>query len=233
MESLIHSGIKCSICQKFPIIGIRYKCLQCNSFDLCEDCEKKEGVNHGHILLKLRNNKQINMLTKKDIKKEIKLKAPANEKPLVKCLNTSMRFKTVNNNNFIVIPVRLMNAGKVNWPVPCFFSCEEDHSKVKGERVKLGIITGEPWEKVASNIKLDLSNVNKTGEYISIWSLRDENGERFGPLFLFYVNDTFNKKLQLKPLYKIKKISAVSQGEKPITTDEYLAKKGNHWLKFI
>ena len=228
MESLIHSGIKCSICQKFPIIGIRYKCLQCNSFDLCEDCEKKEGVNHGHILLKLRNNKQINMLTKKDIKKEIKLKAPANEKPLVKCLNTSMRFKTVNNNNFILIPVRLMNAGKVNWPVPCFFSCEEDHSKVKGERVKLGKITGETGEKVVFNIKLDLSNVNKTGEYISIWSLRDENGERFGPLFLFYVNDTFNKKLQLKPLYKIKKISAVSQGEKPITTDEYLAKKGNH-----
>ena len=40
MESLIHSGIKCSICQKFPIVGIRYKCLQCNSFDLCEECEK-------------------------------------------------------------------------------------------------------------------------------------------------------------------------------------------------
>ena len=43
-----------------------------------------------------------------------------------------------------------------------------------------------------------------------------------------FINDTFNKKLQLKPLYKIKKISAVSQGEKPITTDEYLAKKGKH-----
>ena len=41
MESLIHSGKKCRICKKFPIVGIRYKCLQCNSFDLCENCEKK------------------------------------------------------------------------------------------------------------------------------------------------------------------------------------------------
>ena len=41
--------------------------------------KKKEGVNHGYILLKLRNNKQINMLTKKDLKKKIKFKAPANE----------------------------------------------------------------------------------------------------------------------------------------------------------
>ena len=55
-----------------------------------------------------------------------------------------MYFKTVNNNNLIAIALRLINVGKVNWRVPCFFSCEEDHSKVKGERVKLGIITGEP-----------------------------------------------------------------------------------------
>ena len=62
MESLIHNGIKCSLCQRFPIVGIRYKCLQCKSYDLCEECEKTHGMKHGHLLLKLRNNKQINMV---------------------------------------------------------------------------------------------------------------------------------------------------------------------------
>ena len=62
MDSLIHYGIKCNACGKFPIAGIRYKCIQCNSYNLCEECEIKCGKNHGHSLLQLRNNKQIKMI---------------------------------------------------------------------------------------------------------------------------------------------------------------------------
>ncbi len=50
MESKIHYGIKCHECQTFPITGIRFKCLQCESYDLCEQCEEKFGKNHGHII---------------------------------------------------------------------------------------------------------------------------------------------------------------------------------------
>ncbi len=230
MESLIHAGIKCQLCQKFPIIGIRYKCLQCDSYDLCEECEQKFGRNHGHLLLKLRNNKQINMLGNKTIKKEkeIKLKAQPKPRPLSKCLNKKMIFKTVNNNNFINIPVSLMNSGKTNWPWPCYFTCEENVSKIKGEKVKLTNFTGAPGEKVNFNIKLDLSSINKTGNYNSIWCLRDENGVPFGQRFIFLVNDTFKGKLELKPLYRIKEINAVNTETKTITTAEYLAKKGIH-----
>ena len=230
MESLIHAGIKCKLCQKFPIIGIRYKCLQCDSYDLCEECEQKFGENHGHLLLKLRNNKQINMVENKTIKKEkeIKLKAQPKSKPLSKCLNTTMVFKTLNNNNCINIPVKLINNGNTNWPWPCYFTCEENISKIKGEKVKLVKIKGEPGEKVEFNIKLDLSSVNKTGNYYSVWCLRDENGEPFGQKFTFLVNDVFKGKLELKPLYKIKKINAICSETKTITTDEYLAKKGIH-----
>jgi hypothetical protein len=229
MESLIHHGIKCDLCQKFPIVGIRYKCLQCKSYNLCEDCEKKEGMNHGHLLLKLRDNRQINLIGNNNLKKDIKLKSQPNLKPQSKCLNTTMRYKTVNNNNFITIPVKLMNNGKTNWPLPCFFTCDEYISKVKGERIKLGKINGLPGESVEFNLKLDLSSIKKTGDYSSVWSLRDENGNQFGQKFIFVINDTFKEKLELKPLYKIKKIFSLNNNEtQPMTTAEYLAKKGIH-----
>ena len=229
MESLIHHGIKCDLCQKFPIVGIRYKCLQCKSYNLCEDCEKKEGMNHGHLLLKLRDNRQINLIGNNNPKKDIKLKSQPNLKPQSKCLNTTMRYKTVNNNNFINIPVKLMNNGKANWPLPCFFTCDEYISKVKGERIKLGKIKGLPGETVEFNLKLDLSSIKKTGDYSSVWSLRDENGTHFGQKFIFVINNTFKEKLELKPLYKIKKIFTLNNNEtQPMTTDEYLAKKGKH-----
>ena len=229
MESLIHHGIKCDLCQRFPIVGIRYKCLQCKSYNLCEDCEKKEGMNHGHLLLKLRDNRQINLIGNNNPKKDIKLKSQPNLKPQSKCLNTTMRYKTVNNNNFINIPVKLMNNGKTNWPLPCFLTCDEYISKVKGERIKLGKINGLPGESVEFNLKLDLSSIKKTGDYSSVWSLRDENGNQFGQKFIFVINDTFKEKLELKPLYKIKKIFSLNNNEtQPITTAEYLAKKGIH-----
>ena len=229
MESLIHHGIKCDLCQKFPIVGIRFICLQCKSYNLCEDCEKKEGMNHGHLLLKLRDNRQINLIGNNNPKKDIKLKSQPNLKPQSKCLNTTMRYKTVNNNNFINIPVKLMNNGKANWPLPCFFTCDEYISKVKGERIKLGKIKGLPGETVEFNLKLDLSSIKKTGDYSSVWSLRDENGTHFGQKFIFVINDSFKEKLELKPLYKIKKIFTLNNNEtQPMTTAEYLAKKGKH-----
>ena len=219
MEFLIHQGIKCNKCQKLPIVGIRFKCLQCKSYNLCEDCENKYGKNHGHTLLKLRNNQQINMvLDKYNIKeKTTKLKAKPVEKPSCKCINTSMKFKTANNNNCINIPVKLNNNGNCKWPLPCFFTCEEN-SLVKGNRVKIWKITGQPGENVEFNIKIDLSKVKRTSEYPSVWSLRDENADKIGNDFKFIINVIFKDKLQLKPLKEEKQETEF----KPDETCEWL-----------
>lgn len=34
----IHETICCNECNRAPIIGVRYKCQQCDDFDLCEQC---------------------------------------------------------------------------------------------------------------------------------------------------------------------------------------------------
>ena len=223
MESLIHHGIQCNACQKYPIVGIRYNCIQCKSFNLCEACEKKFGEKHGHALLKLRNNEQIKIFeTKNKLKeKEVKLKAKPNEKPFCKCV-TSKKFKTVNNNNFINIPVTLINETNCNLPLPCFFSCEENLSKIKGNRVKIYEVKGEQGEKIEFNIKLDLSNIKKTGQYSSVWNLKDENGNILSENVIFFVKDIFKDRLQLKPSVIAKKFSFVLDASKPVKDYDYL-----------
>ena len=223
MESLIHQGIKCNACQKFPIVGTRYYCIQCKTYNLCEQCEKKFGGKHGRALLKLRNNEQIKMFENKNKpkEKEVKLKSKPNQKPFCKCIS-SMKFKTVNNNNCIYIPVTLVNEGNCNLPLPCFFSCEESLSKIKGNRVRISQIKGEPGEKFEFNVKLDLSNIKKTGKYPSVWNLKDENGNILSQNVIFFVNDIFKDKLQLKPSIIIKKFSLDPNWSKPIKDYDYL-----------
>lgn len=46
-----HGGVRCDGCGNHPIIGIRYKCLVCENFDLCEKCE--DGVGHDHPMIRL------------------------------------------------------------------------------------------------------------------------------------------------------------------------------------
>ncbi|BFZ24141.1 hypothetical protein BsWGS_27180 [Bradybaena similaris] len=47
----VHLGIWCNACQG-PVKGIRYKCLVCPDFDLCQTCEAK-GVHSEHDMYKI------------------------------------------------------------------------------------------------------------------------------------------------------------------------------------
>ena len=50
-----HEGIKCNVCFKSPIIGYRYKCISCNNFNLCEECEEanEQSNAHPHLFVKM------------------------------------------------------------------------------------------------------------------------------------------------------------------------------------
>jgi len=48
-----HDGILCDVCDK-EVYGFRYKCLDCEEFDMCMDCEPKQ-IHKEHLLLRITN----------------------------------------------------------------------------------------------------------------------------------------------------------------------------------
>ena len=56
VNDCLHCNVRCDGCNKFPIIGNRYKCSICQDFDFCEECEEKNQ--HPHAFIKIRTPKQ-------------------------------------------------------------------------------------------------------------------------------------------------------------------------------
>lgn len=50
-ESVVHDNVACDSCSMIPIVGKRYKCIECEDTDLCEQCEQK-GT-HTHEMLRI------------------------------------------------------------------------------------------------------------------------------------------------------------------------------------
>ena len=46
----IHNGISCNYCKRCPIIGYRFKCMECPDYNLCQICEKV--VEHEHDFIR-------------------------------------------------------------------------------------------------------------------------------------------------------------------------------------
>ena len=51
IDAIVHRGTICDLCKMDPVIGIRYKCLDCFNYDLCSSCMKKERHNEKHKLM--------------------------------------------------------------------------------------------------------------------------------------------------------------------------------------
>ncbi|KAI0962257.1 hypothetical protein AcV7_001138 [Taiwanofungus camphoratus] len=50
LEQIIHVGIHCNVCDVDPIVGVRYKCLECDDYDLCAGCLSSASQREKHDL---------------------------------------------------------------------------------------------------------------------------------------------------------------------------------------
>jgi len=57
-EPQVHTGVTCDSCNKQPIEGNRYKCVVCDDYDLCGDCEAA-GRHPGHNMMRISNPEMV------------------------------------------------------------------------------------------------------------------------------------------------------------------------------
>ncbi|KAF9135910.1 hypothetical protein BGW39_010725 [Mortierella sp. 14UC] len=53
-DQAVKGGITCNNCRTVPIRGLRYKCANCQDYDLCEGCEAAEVHIKSHVFMKIR-----------------------------------------------------------------------------------------------------------------------------------------------------------------------------------
>ena len=53
-EGFVHRGVTCNACNIHPIKGIRYRCANCNDYDLCEQCETMQVHPPTHLFYKIK-----------------------------------------------------------------------------------------------------------------------------------------------------------------------------------
>ena len=133
-NEIIHRGIECSFCNKKDIKGIRYKCINCENYNLCSKCESLKSHDLSHILIKIRNiiknENELNSIIKN---KHLKYKnIPINFEANIKNID----FEELNDNKkpetckFII---ELKNCGnetlKQGWSFKCLVDEEEDEEE--------------------------------------------------------------------------------------------------------
>lgn len=185
-QNLIHNDINCSNCKMENIKGIRYKCAQCENFNLCENCEKycQHGVNH--ILIKIRKplKEESELLFK--INKELKYK---NDE-----YNYSVNLKDIKydisqkNNDILVQQITLKNIGNEAWKAGAVFKCLPD-SKIKGKDFKIECKVNKD---ATINIEIIFEDVNNNispsvNEYYVYYQMFNSNNEAFGNITKFRV----------------------------------------------
>ena len=135
----IHEGVKCFQCLKSPIVGIRYKCINCKNYNLCENCEDKnsESGTHPHLFIKIRK-REPNVggdfvdINKFEIKEENKnhnfnnkgndefqiIKFEKEEQYSFECLDKQNLKAQINfGEDELNMEILIKNNGKTVWPV--------------------------------------------------------------------------------------------------------------------
>ena len=188
-----HKNIKCEKCLTQPIIGVRYKCSQCDNYNLCEKCEEENNEqsfhDEEHNFIKIR--KPI------DDSKEPEEKIYSYDCPNIMLLNQYIYEGTEQCE----INIILKNNGNVKWPKKKTKFVFDDSSQIKE-----GDIILEPQkigEEKEYKVKFENLGSLKIGEYKS-YLLFNVNGKNYGEKLTLSINVKEKKEIEEIEKYRDK-----------------------------
>ena len=169
----VHNNVKCQQCFVNPIIGYRYKCTECEDYNLCEKCEEKneENQQHPHDFIKIKyeekddskslddDDDDINCCESDELSKKLDLEElkKNNSKGPYSCeiLDKKLDFYISNNSKIEIIYLTIRNNCKFTWPEnQTILKCDTDNSLVCFDDVKLSPLKSEQHEYVKIELKI-------------------------------------------------------------------------------
>ena len=137
----VHKNIECNECKMFPIIGYRYKCLECPNYNLCDNCEKI--VEHEHNFIRYVNEE--NIVFKND------------NKYSYECLSSKLSVSVIQGTKEAELNIVIKNNGITQWTENSKFINGKE-SKINCSHIKLNPL--KPEQQDIIEIKFDnLDNI--------------------------------------------------------------------------
>ena len=121
--STIHSDIKCNNCGAYPIIGYRYKCIECPNYNLCDECEKI--VSHEHNFIRYVNQES------------------EEKKYSYECLTTKLCVYAYVKSEKAEISIVIKNNGVAQWTENTKLICHKDNKASFNDIILKPLKSGE------------------------------------------------------------------------------------------
>jgi len=128
-KDVVHKGITCDLCKMNPIVGIRYKSATKGNFDLCIDCEAREGCNDVFLKIKWPEDYDKYMVEQKEewiveapIEEEsIDLPMKTEKKELDSEVVSTLPFDgytaPLEKDPYLNITIKMRNTGSLPWSI--------------------------------------------------------------------------------------------------------------------
>jgi len=189
----VHSGVTCDNCKISPIIGIRYKCANCDDYDLCATCEAKNIHNNDHVFIKLTKpvlrpwhttllqNVYVanSQLPTRNVCNNNNKKPPQGNTQYLARFVTDVTIpdgtEITANKKFIKV-WKMRNEGLTDWPP--FTKLLPTGGDRLGGPDEISVPSISPGTEI--DISVPMTAPSAPGKYIGYWRLYSSTGNRFG-----------------------------------------------------
>ena len=172
-QDYVHKNIRCEKCLIQPIKGIRYKCSECNNYNLCEKCEEENNQEPFH-------DEEHNFII---------LRKPVDDKKIIysyDCPNIILLNQYIyEGTEQCEIKILLKNNGNVKWPEKKTKLIFDESSQIRGNNIIL--LSQNVEEEKEYIVKFENLGNLKKGEYKS-FLLFNVKGKNFGDKLTVIIN---------------------------------------------